>query len=595
MQTVISALGGKPAASSFEIPHFRKTETSQQLIIKGKPKLLLAGELQNSSLSSARYMSTVWQNMKDTHYNTLLGCITWEDLEPEEGKFDFTELDQVILGAREYDMHLILLWFGSFKNGVSTYVPPWVKKDHKRFPRAKLTKQDGSGVESTEVLSLFGGDGNEADAKAVKTLLKHLKEFDGEHSTVIMVQIENETGLLGDSRDRNEQANKRFAEPVPNELIEFLSKQKSSLHKDLVKNLKGFEAFVSSDAYKSAAANTASWEEVFGASKYTDEIFMAYHYAHYLNRVAGAGKAEYPIPLYTNVWQNYNAEDDDEPSFPIIVGGGQDPGVYPSGGGVTNTLDIWKAFATNLDFIAPDIYLNSYPNSCANYRHNNNTLFIPEQRRDDYGARRSWVAFGSHQCIGTSPFGVDTIEAKDSTYTLHYGLLEATMPIILEAQARHEGSYGFFFDEVPAEGATDPTPSYEVTFSGYKITIERSFVFGKQTPGAGMIIHYPVGHPSNPSKEDPSFLLIGFGFHVYFASTKPTATFTGFLTFEEKEVVNKETGELRTLRKLNGDETRSGKFAMMPSDDPDYGDFPISVTIPARTRVARIVPYHLEE
>lgn len=104
--------------ASSRVPHLVKTEWSQQLHVKGKPFLMLAGELQNSSLTSSEYMDTVWQKMKDTNINTLLGCVTWEEIEPEEGKFDFAEFDKVILGARKHDMHLVLLWFGSFKNGV---------------------------------------------------------------------------------------------------------------------------------------------------------------------------------------------------------------------------------------------------------------------------------------------------------------------------------------------------------------------------------------------------------------------------------------------------------------------------------------------
>jgi len=79
---------------------------------------MLGGELQNSSLSSAEYMSKVWPKMVATNVNTLLGSVSWEMIEPEEGRFDFDELDKVILGAREHGLHLILLWFGSFKNGM---------------------------------------------------------------------------------------------------------------------------------------------------------------------------------------------------------------------------------------------------------------------------------------------------------------------------------------------------------------------------------------------------------------------------------------------------------------------------------------------
>ena len=105
--------------ASLDIPHLVDTKGSKQLIVKGKPFLMRGGELQNSSLTSPEYMAPVWQKMADTNINTLLGCVTWEMIEPEEDRFDFSVLDEIILAARSHSMHLVLLWFGSFKNGKS--------------------------------------------------------------------------------------------------------------------------------------------------------------------------------------------------------------------------------------------------------------------------------------------------------------------------------------------------------------------------------------------------------------------------------------------------------------------------------------------
>ncbi|KAI9731692.1 MAG: hypothetical protein M1834_004481 [Cirrosporium novae-zelandiae] len=559
--------------SVHQIPFLQKTINSKQLVVHGKPFLMLAAELQNSSLTSAAYMRTVWKKLSDTNINTILGCVTWEMIEPEEGKFDFVELDQVIEDARSHGLHLVLLWFGSFKNGISTYAPGWVKTNPKRFPRAHLRKARGT-LETADVVSIFHTEAPKADAKAFRTLMKHLKEVDEQDSTVVMVQVENETGLLGDSRDGSVAANKRFNEEVPSELISFLSENWNSLNVDIKANLKPF---------KSLEKPQGSWETVFGKSSQTDELFMAYHYAKYLEYVTSAGKKEYPIPMYTNVWQNYVGEDGDN-DFPIVAGGGGEPGDYPSGGGVSNTLDVWKAFATSLDFIAPDVYLNEYTSSCAKYRHLDQPLFIPEQRRDEYGARRIWAAYGTYQALGVSPFGIDTLEPETNPFTKHYGLLDSISNIVLEAQRNPGSSMGFFFDEIADEGK-DPTPPIVTKFGDFEVRLERCFVFGKPGPGAGMIIQQSAA----------KFLLIGWGFQAIFQSLKPKSTFTGILSFEEKEVVNKETGELRTLRVLNGDETRSGKFLMMPNEKPDYGGFPICVTIPARTMIAECEIYSLEE
>ena len=138
---------------------------------------MLAGELHNSSLSNAAYMRTVWPNMKAANINTLLGSVTWEMIEPVEGQFNFTQLDEVILDARKFDLHLVLLWFGSFKNALSTYAPAWVKRDVKRFPRVH-TLEAGGVMKTLELVSPFCEEGWKADGKAFAALMRHLREFD---------------------------------------------------------------------------------------------------------------------------------------------------------------------------------------------------------------------------------------------------------------------------------------------------------------------------------------------------------------------------------------------------------------------------------
>ncbi|KAH7382762.1 glycoside hydrolase superfamily, partial [Cadophora sp. MPI-SDFR-AT-0126] len=496
---------------SRDIPCLEKIEKSQQLIVNGKPFLMLGAELQNSSLTSVAYMNTVWQKLVNMNINTVLGCVTWEDIEPDEGIFDFSVLEGIIEGARAHGLHLVLLWFGSFKNGLSTYCPPWIKTDPKRFPRAQLRKAGGV-LETADVVSIFHTEVRDADTRAFSELMRHIKKIDEGYSTVVMVQVENEIGLLGDSRDGSSSATMRFEEAVPAALIEHLSSNWDTLHADLKVNL---------EAFKRLGKTSGSWEDIFGKSNKTDELFMAYHYAIYVEKVAAAGKKEYPLPLYTNVWQNYVGPDS-ESEFPATVGGGGEPGDYPSGGGVTNVLDVWKAFAPSLDFVAPDIYLNDYSSSCAKYRHLNQPLFIPEQRRDEYGARRIWKAFGSYQAICTSPFGIDTLEPETSPFTKHYGLLSQVKHIVLDAQRKPESMVGFFFDELSGDGR-DTSPPTVAHFGDLQVAINRCFVFGRAGPGAGLIIH----------QGGTKFLLIGWGFQAEFKSLSPTSTFTGILSFTE--------------------------------------------------------------
>lgn len=420
----------------------------------------------------------------------------------------------------------------------------------------------------------------DAEAKAFENLMRFLSSVDSS-GTVIMVQVENECGILGDSRDGCPAADRAFASPVPKNLLDSLRTNWDTLHPSLRQNLDEQSVLDSNAASK-------SWREVFGTTSKTDELFMAYHYAKHVDTIAAVGKAAHPVPLYTNVWQNYGAEDRDT-SFPAVVGGGSDPGIYPSGGGVIDVLDIWQMHAPSLDMISPDVYLNEYGSSCAKYRHRNQPLFIPEQRRDEYGARRAWQAIGTYQALGVSPFGMDTVEVEYGVnpFAKHYDLMKQCSKHILDAQQRPGASYGFYFDDMRADGtAPDSCPqTWSFDFDDWSLRIERSFVFGTPSAGYGMVIQLEPG--------TPRFLLVGRGFQVIFTSRRADAIFSGILSFKEKEVVDETTGELRTVRWLNGDETRSGQFAIMPSEDPDYGGFPISITVPSGTAIAEVEPYAL--
>ncbi|KAF9888265.1 hypothetical protein FE257_008834 [Aspergillus nanangensis] len=565
-----------PRTHTKEIPHLEKTPTSKQLVVDGEPFLMRPAELQNSSLSSAKFMKNVWPKLVEGNINTVLGSVTWEQIEPREGEFFFEELDQIVNDARSHGLRLVLLWFGSFKNGVSTYVPSWVKTNPDRFPRAKINNPTSPGsLRVTEVLSVFHAESVAADARAFRTFMEHLRDIDQGHSTVIMVQVQNEVGLLGDSRDRANMANREFARPVTSDLISLLETQGDHLPDTLQRHLALWRGMCSQE--------NRSWEAVFGPSSQTDELFMAYHYAKYVEQVAFVGKSAYPIPLFTNVWQNYAGEDTGSSSsaLPVVAGGGGSPGDYPSGGAVSHVLDIWRALTPSLDFISPDIYLNDYPAVCSQYsRPNNQPLFIPEQRRDEYGARRIWAAYGRFNAIGASPFGIDTLSPSESPFTNHYSLLSKVSSHVLKAQRTPGSMVGFFFDEF---STPDPSPPVVAAMGEWELTIERAFVFGTPSPGFGLVIH------TGPDR----FLLVGEGFHVRFRSLRDDVCFAGISRFTEEEVVDGNSGEMETLRVLNGDETRSGTLAIMPAADPDYGSFPICVTIPAGTRIAKCEVYAL--
>ncbi|EWZ28878.1 glycoside hydrolase superfamily [Fusarium oxysporum Fo47] len=558
------------------IPHLQPTANSAQLIVKGQPFLMLPAELQNSSLSSADYMSSVWSDLKAANFNTVLGSVSWDAIEPEEGKFDFSELDKIILDARQHGLHLVLLWFGSYKNATSSYVPNWVKSNPIRFTRVQILDNDRR-LKATGTISPFCRAAWEADAKAFSTLMRHIKEIDAAHSTVLTTQVENECGVLGDSRDRSELADKAFQQPVPLELLAHLA-GKQQLHPEFEKRWPRFRETVDLEHSK-------TWEQSFGPGNTADEMFMVHALAAYVGKVAQAGKDEYPIPFFANVWLNTDDESildvDGVPEdlrLGIVAAGGSKPGEYPSGSPCPHTLDLWKYCAPALDFISPDVYLQDYEWVCKQYRYENQPLLIPEQRADGRGSRQAWLAYGSYGALGCSPFGIDTVAAVENEFKKPYGLLAKMSHHILTAQASHpEDMFGFFFDE-PSLTARD---SWIRSMGNFSLRVERSFTFGKKTPGYGIIIHRGQGR----------FLLIGEGFQVRFESLNPDTTYAGILEFRELNASPE--GQLSEGRRLNGDERMNGDVAMMPSETPDYGGYPIRVTVPSRTCIAECLAYSI--
>lgn len=453
-----------------------------------------------------------------------------------------------------------------------SYAPSWVKTDARRFPRA-LTRPAGyAGDKVNDFLSVFSDETATADARAFAALMAHLKAVDGAvgQGTVIMVQVENEPGVLADTRDRNEAANKAFRE-VPTILLDELEKARGTLNKHIV------ESFPMLAANAPPLVRGWSWEDTFGKSINTDELFMAYHYARFIDKVASAGKAVYDLPMYTNAALRST-------SRAIIdnTGGGSKPGIYPSGGPVETVIDIYHLFARSLDFLSPDIYFADYETMCQEYTHRGQALFIPEQRRDEPGALRMWLAIGKYGALGAAPFGIDSITAEESVYTHHYALVKAVEQHILRARQTGRQITSFFFDSVPA-GEKDQSKPIRVVFGEWELSIKRQWTHGHPAPGYGMIIQQ--------SRSPNAFLLVGEGFIVYFKSTKPEARFTGLIHMHEKEVVDAATGEMRTVRRFNGDETGCGQVAIMPAAKPDAGWYPIATYIPARTRIAECEVY----
>jgi hypothetical protein len=390
------------------MPRLVKQGDITQLEVDGEPFLILGGELHNSSSSSLDYMKPIWPKLEQMNLNTVLAAVSWDLIEPKEGQFDFTLVDGMIKEARRHDLHLIILWFGSWKNGISHYVPSWVKNNIERFPRVRI--ESGKNI---EVLSTLSYENRRSDVRAFTELMRHIREVDSRKHTVIMIQVENEVGVLGDSRDRCPLANDAFAKPVPAELMRYLTENKDSL-------LPGLRNLWSKTGFK----ETGTWTEVFGTGERADEIFMSWNYACYIDQIAEAGKAEYPLPMFVNAW--------------IVQPEDKKPGDYPSGGPQAEMHDIWRAGAPNIDLLAPDIYLPNFTEICASYSRGGNPLFIPESFAGVRGAANVFYAVGRYNAMGYSPFGIDGIptDAENDPFSKAYEVLSQLAPQILNGQAK---------------------------------------------------------------------------------------------------------------------------------------------------------------
>ena len=388
-------------------PHLERRGEATQLIVHGKPFLALAGELAGSSATSARYMEPFWPEFRKAGLNTLLATVYWEQLEPEEGKFDFTRVDDLIREARKNDMHLVFLWFASWKNGMTSHIPLWMKENQQKYALAE-TKEG----KSVSILSTFCEANRDADARAFAALLGHIREVDAREQTVLMIQIENEMGLHGNTRDHSAAAEAAFNGPVPAQLTDYLAKNRANLIPEF------------REAWEKAGARTSgTWEQVFGKGDYTDELFMAWHYASYIEKVAAAGKEAYPIPYFVNAW--------------LVQPEDRHPGTYPSGGPQAQNHDIWRCAAPHVDILSPDMYLADFPGILRRYMRGGNPGFIPESRDGLKGASNAAFLFGEMRGIGYSPMGVERMLERESFVPMgaFYKTMERMMDKVTEHQA----------------------------------------------------------------------------------------------------------------------------------------------------------------
>ncbi|MBQ6577909.1 MAG: DUF5597 domain-containing protein [Bacteroidales bacterium] len=532
------------AVSAQGIPSLQQVNGKTCLVQDGKPLILLSGELHNSTASSISYMEKekTFDNLKAIGLNSVIATASWELVEPTEGKFDFTEVDYVIKAARERDMKVMFIWFGAFKNPFMTYAPTWMKKDVKRFPRAK--DENGNDLEMPCVLS---ENVMKADAKAYCEFLKHVKETDYD-KTVVMIQIENEPGIRGSIRDFSPLAEKAWKANVPDQLISYLKANDGALKEDVQK------------AWDANGKKTkGNWEQVFGKSlteddgtnpilNQTEHFFTAYSYAKYLDYLSSEGKKVYALPTFTNA------------SIFGIASRGRSLG---NGCSIPEFFDLYAAGAPSLDILTPNSYMQQIDQICEAFVWKGNPILIPESGTS---ALRGLYVIGEWDAIAFSPFGIDSfaagasssLSATQKNFYDCYDLLAQMEPLIRENIGK---------DSMRAVYLYNGHASDTIEMGDYTITCtygRRGFDIGAMMAPATGGGNAPGGRPAQ--QQEPRFegaamfiqvspdvfYMVGDGVNASFAVKEGVkSSYCGYDKIYEGEFVD---GKFVPGRLLNGDE-----------------------------------------
>jgi hypothetical protein len=501
------------------IPHLEHRGHATQLIVDGHPWLMLAGELNNTAPTDSAYLDSVWPKLVRLNLNTVLVPVAWDWIEPVEGTFDFSVVDNVLAGARRNHLHVVFLWFGSWKNGVSTFAPVWVKADSQRFARVRV----GSGV-AIEMLSPFSQATRDADERAYVKFMQYLNGVDTQH-TALMIQLENEVGINSDTRDRSEAANRAFAGAVPRELMDWLAAHRATLSPTLLK------------VWNAAGARTSgSWQEIFGDGPAADELFMDWQYARTMDHIAAAGKAVYPLPVFTN----------------SVTNAGGLPGEYPAGAPEPWNFDVWKAAAPSIDLNCPDISRGSFEVIAADFHRADNPLFVPEGLGIAVGVANAFYAVGAQSALGYSVFGID----NTVRLIMFPPLMGTPQPTDLESLPLAKG-YAALRDLAPhilahqSEGTLNAAwlnpqkPTAEFELNGYTLHFELRNTFWD--PKYLTDLGYGIAMAAGPDE----FYIAGADVQVTFKPMSPGPSIAGLAVDEAGHFRD---GRWVAERKLNGDD-----------------------------------------
>ena len=506
---------------------------------QGLSRPILGGELSNSAATSVEDIEEVMPRMRALGLNTVLVPAYWEFVEPVEGQFDFTLIDRTIDVARREQLQVVFLWFGAWKNSMSCYAPGWFKQDTKRFPRAMTAEG-----KQMEIASCFSDNVLQADLKAFSALMQHIKERDPQREVVVMMQIENEIGMLESARDHSPLAEKAY--------------------------------------------NKERWAERYGTDEYADEKFMALSYARYVEHLAKAAREIHDMPLYVNAAMNSR---------------GRHPGEYPSAGPLAHLIDFWHEGAPSIDLLAPDIYDTGFKSWCAQYAmplrpqdggRIKNRLFIPESRCCENSGVRALYAFGEHQAIGFSPFAIDQASEKETeSVTQAYGLIKqlavanSCVPSVASGKAEsslftiHSSlkTWGLLFDQEDRERIIDddgvvmtcrhyftlpwdPRATDGSTWPEGGAMLIRLSKYEYLLAGSGVVIDFKT--PTEKQQTEQKQLgEDGFAEAGGNTGQKVNKRFSGkrlgLLSVDEVAIAD--DGTMQYLRRHNGDQTHQGRHA----------------------------------
>lgn len=519
--------------------------------IEGNKMKILGGELGNSSATCESDMRVIFPRLKEMQLNTVLVPAYWDLIEPREGEFDFALSENAIDIARENDLKIVFLWFGSWKNSMSCYAPEWVKKDQKRFPRART-----STGKPLEIITPFSEEMRKADEKAFVKWLSHITQYDKDNA-VIMIQIENEIGMLEEARDYSVEAEAQFKKNVPIEIISYMKSNKDRLHPSLLKKWE-----------ENDCREEGNWKEIFGDDLDTDEYFMAWNYAKYVETLAKKGRQITSMPFYVNAALNSR---------------GRLPGEYPSAGPLAHLKDFWHAGAPTVDFLSPDIYDTGFENWVSKYALEDNLLFIPETKRGEENGPQAYYVIGHHNGLGISPFSIENSNTEEmKSISSAYSVIKELMPLITNKEKYQWMDGALLSQENPETIIFKDDRRLKIS---HFLTLpwDQRSKDGSPWPAAGGII----------LKTAPDeYVIAGKGIVIKFEDEAQEADISenlgedGFLDSDKSRVVRKSygnyrhtglvsieevkvnpDGSMKRIRSYNGDETHQGRHVRISIDD----------------------------